>query len=53
VAGTILNLIAKSLGETTDEVAQRVLADCRARAADPTDETDAVADAIADDMPEE
>lgn len=51
-AATLIRLIADATGETTEQVTARVLADCATTAADPTDETDAAADAIDADLPD-
>lgn len=51
LAGTLISLIAQALGETTEETIRRVQADCKARAADPSDETDAVTVEIDADLP--
>ncbi len=43
--------IAEGMGKTTAEVLEEAVRDCQRRAADPSDETDVVGDAIDADLP--
>ncbi len=47
----LIKLIAKAMGETTDEISARVQAECEKTASNPTDETDAVAGEIDSHLP--
>jgi hypothetical protein len=47
----LIELIAKQMGEPVADVRKRVLAEVKATAKDPSDETDPVADAIDADLP--
>ncbi len=47
----IAALVAKEIGKSTAEVLADAAADCKRRATDPTDETEAVADEIDDNLP--
>lgn len=44
--------IAEGMGKTTAEVLEEAVRDCKHRAADPSDETDVLGDAIDADLPE-
>lgn len=46
VAAKIVVIAAKAMGETTEEISKRVLAQAKLIAADPTDETEGVAGEI-------
>lgn len=49
--GDLISMVASMLGEPVDDVRKRVLDRIKADAADPSDETDKVADAIDADLP--
>jgi hypothetical protein len=51
VIGQLIKMIADMTGEPLADVRKRVLAQVAKDAADPSDETDKVADAIDADMP--
>lgn len=46
-------LIAEQMGKSTEEVLEDVAADCKARAKDPSDESDEARAEIEKDLPEE
>lgn len=49
----LIELIAANLGKTTDEVLADVAADCKARAADPSDDSDKARAEMEADLPPE